>query len=194
MKTKTTLKKNIDVLFNKYGLKMLKNDKSESGIYLPIKADLLTSKRDNYESKRKTTKINVVKEILYKENHFEITKWEIFLPNLKVKDDEEKRILKYIFDCTRIYYSKGELIYYFHNLIDFLIPDILNNKDLINILSKEFQLKKLFTPNKEMTKQLQLEFLSLIEIKMKEFGIKNILEIELPEIILNNIDKINDRI
>jgi hypothetical protein len=189
MKTKTTLEKNIDILFNKYGLELRKNDKSEFGIYLPIKADLLTSKRDNYESKRKTTKINAIKKILCKKNHFKISKWEIFLPNLKINDDKDKRILKYIFACAEIHYSKGELIYSFHNLYDEFIPDVLNNKDLINIFSKEFQLKKMFTPNNEMINQLQLEFLGLIEMKMKEFGIKNILEIELPEIILNTIDK-----
>ena len=191
MEMKVTLEQNIEVLLNVYGLKMHKNYKFRSGINLPKRRDLLTSEREKYKSKSEAKKIKIINELLYKDNHLEISNWELFIPNLKNNEDES--LLNYIFHNVRILYSNGEFNYHFHNLIDFLIVDTLNNKYLTDRFSKEFQLKKMFSSNSKMTKQLRKEFLILIDAKIIDMKIKEVLDTVLPKLVLDELNN-NDNI
>ena len=180
---KINLNKTIDALFEKNGLKLVENDKFKPGYYLPDKSELSA-----YESKNEAAKLKLIKNFVYKENHLEVINWELFLPNIKTNKDEE-RIIKYIFDSVRIQCINGYFKITFHNLINFLLKDILNNKDFIKLFSNEFQVKAIFSSDVQMYVELRKVILTLIEAKINELGIKDTVDVELPNLIMNYLDQ-----
>ena len=65
---------------------------------------------------------------------------------------------------------------------------MVKNKDFVERLSTEFQLKVIFSQNSLLLEETKKEMTKLIGNKMKELGIVEKIKVELPKLIMDNLD------
>ena len=182
---KNTLNRDIIKILEQCGISLRGNDYTY-GFDLPRKYDLISLSGVPYDKCDEETKLQLIQEYIWKKNSIRILNWKFFLPNLKTNKLEEE-IFEYVLKDIRIYYVDNVFKFMFRNVKENL-ELMVKNKDFVERLSTEFQLKVIFSQNSLLLEETKKEMTKLICNKMKELKKKKKIKVELPKLIMDNLD------
>jgi hypothetical protein len=179
----------IEEMLKVCGVKIIQHNSLSYGVALPKKTNLYNVNETSYEDWDDETKLNKISEYISKENHFLPINWEFFFPNLNFNKLEEDSMIS-LFQSIRIFHINYKFKMIFRNLPLRFLKYLLNNKDFIKCFSKEFQMKVILLPIERLYGDFEKEIEKIIEDKIIELGIEQKLEMDLPIIIMKNLDKL----
>jgi hypothetical protein len=179
--------RDIKLMFEQCGL-LLRGKDYTYGFDLPNKIDLISLAGISYVECSEETKLNLIQKSVWEKNRIRILDWKLFLPNLEINKQEEA-ILKYTFESIKIHYVNKSFKFEFQLRPNINLGIMIKNKDFVDRLSKEFQLKAIFLPKNLLSKEIRKEISILIGNKTKEFDIIEKINFNLPRLILDNLNQ-----
>jgi hypothetical protein len=132
-------------------------------------------------------KIKIVKNFIYDNNHFRITKWNFFFPNLDINQTDEKHLIRFL-NSLEIKFINEEIKIFFLNAHLLEIEELLVNKNFLKEFTKDFQIKSIFLTKEKTLQKIGSELIELISRKLTEKGFKAAAGNELPKLILANLE------
>ena len=173
-------------MFKECGLNLVKNNFSIAHPALPDEGDLFNYTSSKYKNMDENLKLETIKEYISTRNHFRVFDWNFFI-SPKYLNKKEKADLNYFFNTSTFLIENNELVLVYDHLFDSDLKYLMNNKNFINDMSKEFQVKTVFSSKDQALNILIEEFGRLIEKKVIELGVLQKYNIDLPRFILNNL-------
>jgi hypothetical protein len=132
-------------------------------------------------------KIKIVKNFIYDNNHFRITKWNFFFPNLDINQTDEKHLIRFL-NSLEIKFINEEIKIFFLNAHLLEIEELLVNKNFLKEFAEDFQIKSIFLTKEKTLQKIGSELIELISSKLTETGFKAVADNELPKLILANLE------
>ena len=186
MNLNTILDNKINALFNDLGIKLVENSPILNGLNLPNKSDLKALFGFVYNERNENSSILLIKNYIFRRNHFRIVHDNFLL--FEKTELQTDSILNNILKSAKIMYidNKFRCTFPYDSYEDFKI--LLLNKEFIEQLPKEFQLKAIFSSN-ELFLVLGVEIKNLIEERLTVLGVKEKSNIDLPKLIMDNLNE-----
>ena len=185
----TSLEFVIDDFFKGYGLKLI-NPNTNLHINIPTKEDLEMNTLANtpYDQCEEDVKVRIINEFICKKNCLRISDYKLFLPNLKFNNQEEGSV-EYIFKTVSIIHSNESQRIIFRTSITNQFKSLFNTRDYFKNLSNEFQMKAIFSPVDKLNWQFRREVKKLVINRLIELNIIEKMNVEIPTLIMNHLDK-----